>query len=54
MVELKENQRAKLDPEYVDLLNRVRVGEATTHLTNDTSDYDFLKSRLVKSGSPPG
>jgi hypothetical protein len=47
VVELKENQRARTDPDFIEFLNRVRVGEASIHKPEGGSDYQFLQSRLL-------
>ena len=47
VVQLKKNERAKTDPEFIDLLNRVRMGNAITSGRPGTTDLDILNGRLL-------
>jgi hypothetical protein len=47
VVELKENMRAKEDPQFVALLARMLVGQAITQSSTGTSNYDTLKTRIM-------
>jgi hypothetical protein len=46
-VELKENMRAKEDPQFVALLSRMRASLGVTLSSTGTSDYDTLKTRIM-------
>ncbi|KAG1743513.1 hypothetical protein EDB19DRAFT_1633177 [Suillus lakei] len=49
VVELKQNWRAKDDVEFVDMLNRIRLGKARRFALDQDhlSDYEVLKTRLL-------
>jgi hypothetical protein len=49
VVELKQNLRAKDDPEFIEMLNRIWLGKVRKMAQdrNHPSDYDILKMRLL-------
>jgi hypothetical protein len=51
VVELKQNWRAKQDASFIELLNRIRVGQACKIALNSNcpNDYDILKSHLLST-----
>jgi hypothetical protein len=54
VVELHQNWRAKEDPQFVEMLNRIRVGQVRKFAievggTTHASDYDVLKTRLLSN-----
>ena len=49
IVELKENIRARDDPDYATCLLRMHEGNGTLHSKDGTSDYDVLQSCVLEN-----
>jgi len=47
VVQLKKNERAKTDPNFINLLSRVRMGNAITSGRPGTTDLDVLNGHLL-------
>ena len=47
VVQLIKNERAKTDPEFIDLLGRVRIGNTITSGRPGSTDVDALNKRLL-------
>ena len=47
VIKLKKNFRTVQDPQYIDLLNRIRIGKGTVSSDDGPSNYEILKTHTL-------